>query len=342
MPEDLESLVLSGKLFSGASRSPSPERSPSPANTDWPELKDDGGSDYDSDKERSKEIDRILSQQQAGSSVGVGVTGRTGVKGVIRDKREAELNAREQKQREVDDLNKKMERAALSARTYREEEEERMWERQMLEGGERNGALDFFGAGRKGSGRFGHLREVGVNGFLPAIEEEDRNVWVLVHLYAPSLDRCYALDDTLAHLARRHPKTKFLRCRAGALGFASSSSSSSRPAARSSTARKVPGGLSTIHDDEDDPYGEPEDGAEEEDQEDDDGDNVDLDMLPTMLVYRGGDLVFNWVRVDLEAGRGGIEELLMKHRVITALTSGNGNCGLPSDDEDDFLSDQDL
>ncbi|TFK47037.1 thioredoxin-like protein [Heliocybe sulcata] len=331
MPEDLESLVLSGKLFSGDPRSSSPERSPSPDNTDWPELNDDAGADYDSDKERSKQIDHILSKQQASNSVGVGVPGRTGVKGVIRDKQEADRYAREKQKREVDEVSRRMEGAALSARTYREEEEERMWEKQMLEGG----ARDFFGAGGKAPGRFGHLREVGVKGFLPAIEGEDRDVWVVVHLYAPSVDRCYALDDSLAHLARRHPGTKFLRCRAGALGFASSSStSSSRPT------RRGPSGLSTIKDEED-PYGDAE--AEEgEEAEDDDDDNVDVDMLPTMLVYRAGDLVFNWVRVDLEAGRGGIEDLLLKHRVITQPTSSNGNCGLPSDDEDDFLSDEEL
>ncbi|EPQ58791.1 hypothetical protein GLOTRDRAFT_34048, partial [Gloeophyllum trabeum ATCC 11539] len=316
---DIESLVLSGRLFSD-SRSSSPERTPSPDNTDWPELNDDdNGFDYDSDKERSKQIDRILSQQQAGASnsVGVGVPGRTGVKGVIRDKREADRNARDHQRAELDELNKKMERAALSARTYREEEEERMWERHMLEGGGSNGAMDFFGTGGK-TGRFGHLREVGVEGFLPAIESEDRNTWVVVHLYAPSLDRCYALDETLVQLARRNPDTKFLRCKAGALGFASASSSS-RPAPRPSTsirtARRIPGGLSTI-DDEDDPFGDTEadeDGeAYDEDGEVDEDDDIDLDMLPTMLVYRGGDLVYNWVRVDLEAGRGAIEELLIK------------------------------
>lgn len=43
-----------------------------------------------------------------------------------------------------------------------------------------------------------------------------------------------------------------------------------------------------------------------------DGDLVDTDMLPTMLVYRDGELVYNWVRVDWEANRAGIEELLVK------------------------------
>lgn len=43
-----------------------------------------------------------------------------------------------------------------------------------------------------------------------------------------------------------------------------------------------------------------------------DEDLVDTDMLPTMLVYQDGELVHNWVRVDWEADRAGIEELLVK------------------------------
>ena len=43
-----------------------------------------------------------------------------------------------------------------------------------------------------------------------------------------------------------------------------------------------------------------------------DEDSVDTDMLPTMLVYHDGALVFNWVRVDWEAGGAGVEELLIQ------------------------------
>ena len=57
-------------------------------------------------------------------------------------------------------------------------------------------------------------------------------------------------------------------------------------------------------------------GFEEKDDYDDEDsevdDDVDLDMLPTMLVYLNGELVHNWVRVDWEAGEAGIEELLDK------------------------------
>jgi hypothetical protein len=34
-------------------------------------------------------------------------------------------------------------------------------------------------------GRFGHLREVGIHGFVDAVEQEDKGVWVVVHLYDP-------------------------------------------------------------------------------------------------------------------------------------------------------------
>jgi len=63
--------------------------------------------------------------------------------------------------------------------------------------------------------------------------------------------------------------------------------------------------------DEDD---DEDDSGEDRDSEEDalDDDDVDLDMLPTLLVYRNGELVFNWVRVDWEAGEAGIEELLDK------------------------------
>ena len=47
-----------------------------------------------------------------GNGVGVGVPGRTGVKGVIRDRNEAERSARDKKAAEIRELNKKMEKAS--------------------------------------------------------------------------------------------------------------------------------------------------------------------------------------------------------------------------------------
>lgn len=109
------------------------------------------------------------------------------------------------------------------------------------------------------------------------------------------------VDDALSRLARSYPDTKFLRARASALGFASTGSKPKPPGRTMKTLSEK---------DEDDPYGDEDDSEEEGGAFDDD--NVDLDMLPTMLVYRDGDLVFNWVRVDWEAGQAGLEELLDK------------------------------
>lgn len=120
----------------------------------------------------------------------------------------------------------------------------------------------------------------------------------VILLDAKSLERCYIVDSTLARLARLYSNTKFLRVRAAVLGFAKKSSASS-------TMSK-----SRYQDkDGDDPYGE--EGEEEEDDIEEDYD-IDLDVLPTMLVYRDGELIHNWVRVDWEAGHAGIEELLDK------------------------------
>jgi thioredoxin-like negative regulator of GroEL len=80
--------------------------------------------------------------------------------------------------------------------------------------------------GQKREGRFGHLREVGLRGFVAAVEKEEKGIWVVVHLYDSSLERCYKVDETLARLARSYTDTKFLRSKASALGFATLNSPS--------------------------------------------------------------------------------------------------------------------
>jgi hypothetical protein len=93
--------------------------------------------------------------------------GRTGVKGVIRDRNEAAARERSKKAGELAELAARMNRANLGGKTFLEERDEPI----TLE--------------RQQRGRFGHLREVGLKGFVPAVEEEDQNVWVVVHIYDP-------------------------------------------------------------------------------------------------------------------------------------------------------------
>ncbi|KAJ7268784.1 thioredoxin-like protein [Mycena haematopus] len=333
---ELEQLVLSGELFRSSGTS-SPPRAPSP-DAGWHDdelnLSDDG-EDYDSDTARRAAFDKHLKKEQEkqNESIGMG-PGRTGVKGVIRDRDEAEGIKREKRARDLATAMEKLEKTHLGGKTYLEEEREKgedaddlvLAERERMEG-----RRNVFGETPKG--RFGHLREVGVKGFLHAVEGEMKGTWVVVHLYEPSLDRCYLLDDLLARLARIHPDTKFLRSRASALGFASAAPPSSyRGAPQSKYSARV------YEDDRDDPYEEKDVEHDEEDDEEEMSDeDVDLDVLPTMLVYRDGELVHNWVRVDWEAGKAGIEDLLDRHHILPQSTSHSRNLGLPSDDEDDLI-----
>ena len=116
--------------------------------------------------------------------------GRTGVKGVIRDRDEANSTARDKRALEIAEINKKMEKASLGGKTFLEEEREREIEKRLREGPTRIDEKDYKektdAFGRVKEGRFGHLREVGVSGFVDAVEKEERGVWVVLHLYEPA------------------------------------------------------------------------------------------------------------------------------------------------------------
>ncbi|KDQ34215.1 hypothetical protein PLEOSDRAFT_1081132 [Pleurotus ostreatus PC15] len=353
MNADIEALVLSGELFNPtSSRSSSPRRSPSP-DSGWHDELLESDSDSNSGREKTADVPQ--------ESIGMG-PGRTGVKGVIKDRDEANDIQRNQSQASAREKALQWERGDLGGRTYLEEEREKAYRNELYDLGEkvdrlvleeqekergRRSGLDLFGGAKRG--RFGHLREVGVKGFVNAVEKEGRGIWVVVHLYDPSLERCYLLDSALSHLARIHPETKFIRARASKLGFTSSSKSTVIHSRRKSSQRiRTSSTLNTIDSDDEDPYGDEdatssrlkdnnirhgsyndagdEDGDiyEDEDEEED----VDLDMLPTMLVYRDGELVHNWVRVDWVAkdpsGSGGaagitgkfVEDLLENHHIL--------------------------
>jgi len=144
------------------------------------------GLDYDSDTARRDEAKAQQQQQAQSESIGMG-PGRTGVKGVIRDRDEAAATQREKRKVEAEELRKKMEATSLGGKTFLEEEKEKLLrgekaddlvEREMEKAKERR---DVFG--QKREGRFGHLREVGLKGFLGAVEKEETGVWVVVHLY---------------------------------------------------------------------------------------------------------------------------------------------------------------
>jgi hypothetical protein len=191
---DIEALVLSGELFNGSSRSSSPVRPTSP-DAGWhddeisPEVRRriEQGYDYDSDDQRR---DAQKAKESQAESIGMG-PGRTGVKGVIRDRDEAEAMEKDQQSRELDEMQRRMEKSHLGGKTFLEEEREKA----ALGLDERVDSLvmreleaskewrqDIFGNNK--DRRFGHLREVGLKGFVAAVEEE-RAIWVVVHIYEP-------------------------------------------------------------------------------------------------------------------------------------------------------------
>lgn len=130
------------------------------------------------------------------------MTGRTGVKGVIRDADEQAQINRSLHATRIDALNRQMEKSALVAPSYLDEEREKakalldngdeldetvdpLVRREMMLGMSRDSLdMNVFGRARE-EGKFGHLREVGMKGYLGAVEKEERGVWVVVHLYEP-------------------------------------------------------------------------------------------------------------------------------------------------------------
>ncbi|KAG1722181.1 hypothetical protein EDD22DRAFT_935973 [Suillus occidentalis] len=133
-----------------------------------------------------------------------------------------------------------------------------------------------------------------------------------------------------------YPETNFVRARATALGFASTAGSSAPSYQARPRTHGMPGRF--IDDDEEDPYADEKPYHNDEEDEGDQEENVDTNMLPTLLVYRDGKLMHNWVCLDWEAG---VEDLLARRNVISLFRS-TGNCGLPEDDGDDLIwSDED-
>lgn len=128
--------------------------------------------------------------------------GRTGVKGVIRDRDEAEQITRNKRAIEMDETRLRMEKTNLGGKTYLEEEREKAGDDNVdiLVQKEREKDKDTDRWGRQREGRFGHLREVGVKGFLPAVEKEERGIWVVVHLYEPA--SCLSVVLTLQLCSR--------------------------------------------------------------------------------------------------------------------------------------------
>lgn len=191
MPDVLEELALSGVLFQEA-RPPSRPHSPA-SRTPSPNPDDELFGDLSREAERAT----LNTYEPAPEPVGMG-PGRTGVKGVIRDRDEARARDRLRQREAMREMRRKMERTAITGKTYLEEEELKRGEeatRRKDEESEddltstrpRKGHTIAFPGLMSDKERptYGYLREVGANGFVQSVEQVDRDVWVVVHLYHP-------------------------------------------------------------------------------------------------------------------------------------------------------------
>lgn len=138
---------------------------------------------------------------------------------------------------------------------------------------------------------FGHLREVDERGYVSAIDNEHKDVPIVIHIYSKAVAQCNSLTSSLASLARQYPRTKFLQVQAAAIGF----------------------GKSSNDDDEEEEY--------------DEYNPKTLEVLPTVLVYKAGVLVANLVRVDLDPAWGqgreqDVRDLLEGYGALAGAGSG--------------------
>jgi len=218
MDDNLEQLVLSGALFSNAGDTASPPRSPGSSRAGSPSRADTdavlfapGGDDSEEEYGGTHvpSSSKAKKAEEAHESIGLG-PGRTGVKGVIRDRNEARERDSERKAKENEEVTERLKRMDLSARTYFDdaEEEERRLKAMGLEKPKREGdawksleswkkkrTLDFRSGEKRGGGGYGHLREVGASGYVDAVENVPPGVWVVVHIYdAVSADALFTLS----------------------------------------------------------------------------------------------------------------------------------------------------
>ncbi len=188
----LEQLVISGELFNGpGDTSPHRHRSPSSSRASSPSLSVDGEDASSYVGESSHRPVREATPPE--ESIGMG-PGRTGVKGVIRDRDEAQERDKERARLGMQQLALEQKKQDFSGKSYFEELDRDKDAKPAREGDPWGGIeairlrrLNELKAtateGKKGSTIYGHLREIGMGGYVDAVEKVPRDVWVVVHIY---------------------------------------------------------------------------------------------------------------------------------------------------------------
>ncbi|XP_028830289.1 phosducin-like protein [Denticeps clupeoides] len=236
---------------------------------------EDEESDHEEEEGATKSIrdQEVLETEIQYSPDGTAVN--TGPKGVINDWRKYKQLENEQRQEQKREMERLIKKLSLTCRSHLEDEEEREREKKLQD--KINGKLtvkeadeddedddeEFLAQYRQqriaemrralaGGRRFAQVYDI-CDGeeFLSAVDQEDRNTLVLVHLYEPEVPACQAMEGSLLCLALQYPLVKFCRAQGSAVGA-------------SALFRRS--------------------------------------ALPALLLYRGGELVGNLVRVSDQLG----------------------------------------
>ncbi|OCF33638.1 hypothetical protein I316_04712 [Kwoniella heveanensis BCC8398] len=330
MPDSLEAAALNGSLFTFQDSLPSPSRSASsssPQNTD-----DELGSDLEDDNDDGPSTAQSSILGRRGDTSGRGAPRvrsppvehdgpQTGPKGVIEDRRAANTHAKQERERQVAEQLAEANRRALVGLTIDEEDKLRRKEKQQDDEKEDEELAEWrrrrkaqlvgdrdpqdedelpdrsdWDAIRRESVKRGGLRELGAEGFVDAVEKPG---WVAVLIYEPGIPRCTSLLASMLHLSLNLPSSlpvpvSLYRALATSLSF-------SLLPPTSQTHATV---TSAYHDDDEDdvPKGRP-----------------DPDVLPTMLVYKDGELEHNWVRVDWDVKEDGVEGLFRRVGILPSV-----------------------
>ncbi|XP_077478960.1 phosducin-like protein [Stigmatopora argus] len=255
---------------------------------------EDEGSDNEDDEAERKIIRGGAAEEPELDYSADGSAVNTGPKGVINDWRkykQLEVEQRQEQKNEMERLIKKLSmtcRSDLDLEKDKEKQKElqdkikgkmTMQEYNMLQQEKDDeDFLQHYRAQRMEEMRrqlnrgkcFERVRELsGGEDFLEALDEEDKNTLVAVHIYEPDAPGCEAMSGSLACLAREYPSVKFCSVRSSAVG----------------TSALFRGGA-----------------------------------LPALLVYRGGELIGNFVRLTDQLGEDffavDVEALLQEYGML--------------------------
>ena len=119
------------------------------------------------------------------------------MKGVIQDHNEAVSLQKAKQAQDIKEANRRMEKMALTARTFAEDEEDRLRQKAREEGSSPSMKIEKLMFER--TSRTGHLREIDEAGFLNAIDGESDATWVVLHIYDPVRRATFLLKYRYRH-----------------------------------------------------------------------------------------------------------------------------------------------